>query len=74
MEGHLITPKDPSQAFLETVDLSTHKDWFFRVQIRNTSLAPPSGSGYAWISLVKIKPGMVTDWMAVWNRACPAFS
>ena len=61
-------PRDPMQAFMETVDMSAHKDWVFRIQLRNASAAPPSGMGYAWINLVKVYAGQAPEWRAAWDK------
>jgi hypothetical protein len=61
-------PKNLAQAFFDAVDLSTHKDWLFRVQFRAEAANPPTGLGFAWINLVKVKPGMAGDWRTAWDK------
>jgi len=52
-------PPSIEEQFLETVDISRHRDWLLRSQLSNfAEAAPPADAKpYSWITVLKVKPG-----------------
>lgn len=61
-------PKSVLEQFVESVDLSKHKDWLFRdLVFGGYSTPPPAGAQpYGWITFVRVLPGKGDEFRKLW--------
>jgi len=63
-------PKPVMEQWLDTMDLSRHRDWLFRTLVANfTTTAPPADAKpYGWITMLHVKPGKGTEFRQLFDR------
>lgn len=62
-------PKGLMESFLETVDLSKHKDYLLRELITSGGGTPPAAGSkpYTWINLIRVQPGKGDEFLKLWR-------
>lgn len=63
--------KTAEEQFLETVDISKHKDWLLRDLIVHFTDKPRPENAplpYSWVTVVRVKPGKGDDFRAWWEK------
>ena len=66
-----VAPKTAEERFLETVDISKHKDLLLRdLIVRFTDKPRPENAPlpYTWITTIRVKPGKGDDFRAWWEK------